>query len=148
MEQKELILKAVQYVNDFPARVEEFLKQEDIFLRAKEKEMKDNKSVLMRIAKERGLVGLGLRLKDACDGLIGISEDCGYEYRDILDSLVVNSHGTHQFSVTNLYYQGKWAEIVPYKKKLPTTKDELTEVITSYYNSHKGLHDFINDYED
>jgi hypothetical protein len=29
MENKELILKAVQYVNDFPARIEEFLKLED-----------------------------------------------------------------------------------------------------------------------
>ena len=30
MEQKELILKAVDYVNDFPARVEEFLKKEGL----------------------------------------------------------------------------------------------------------------------
>jgi hypothetical protein len=91
---------------------------------------------LKKEAKRRGLIGKGLRLKDAHDGYIGISSDCYYEYRPQYDSLVVASKG--DYAVTNLYYKGKWAEIIPEKKKFPKTKKELMEVVADFQKWYEG----------
>jgi hypothetical protein len=104
-------------------------------------------SHLRKVAEEKGLIKFGIRLKDADDGLISISQNTGYEYRPNYDSFVVSSEG--EYAVTNLYFNGKWAEIIPSKKKLPKTKEEFGAFLGAYCNRHtSSVDEFLNDYED
>ena len=47
-----------------------------------------------------------------------------------------------------VYEKGKWAEIVPDKKKLPKTKTEFREALGAYISGVRTLEEFIVDYED
>lgn len=50
-----------------------------------------------------------------------------------------------------IYYQGKWAEIIPEKKKLPKTKEEFWMFLGVYTNTIRNsstIEEFLDDYED
>jgi hypothetical protein len=118
----------------------------------------------LKLAEEKGLTKIGTKVKDAHDGLVSIIAGQYPEYRGGgYDSLVIESvqeqpipipyeivlNGIkHPYGVTNLYYQGKWAEIVPDKKKLPKTKKELSALFEAYFLTSISLNEFLNDYED
>ena len=47
-----------------------------------------------------------------------------------------------------VYGQGQFAEVIPDKKKLPKTKEELNEFLRTYLLDEREDDEFLNDYED
>lgn len=96
----------------------------------------------------------GMKVKDANDGLISIiTGNEPEEYRLNYDSLVIRSNGIdHDYAVTNLYYKGKFAEILPDLKKKPETREEYEEMIQEYFNQNSEIpfatpvNKFLNQY--
>lgn len=101
---------------------------------------------LIKLAKEKGLTRIGAKVKDADDGLVSVITGSEVAYRNVFDSLVIDSKGDHMYTITNLYYQGKWAEIIP-EKKLPKTKREAEEFLTEYAQNG-NIRNFLKNYED
>lgn len=71
----------------------------------------------------------GVLCSDADDGLVSrltVIEG----YRDTYDSLNFDSYAPdHDFTSTNVYFQGKWAEIIKEPRPLPKTVEELRELL-------------------
>ena len=89
----------------------------------------------------------GKRIKSLGDGHIGtVIQGSSYYLED--DSFWVNDEN----GVLLLYRDGKFAEIVPQKKKLPKTKKELKELMCNwkYYvpNENVDIDKFLDDYEE
>lgn len=88
---------------------------------------------LRKICDEKGYKK-GMKVKDANDGLVSvITENEPEEYRPEYDSLVIRSRAKdHDYRVTNLYYNGKFAEILPDLKKKPETREEFEAFLDDY----------------
>lgn len=214
MKDEELILKAVEYCNDIPARVEDFLREEKPTVKAEPKpEFKDGQwiigengyspkyparilrmygdnadldiedgdgytwknescvfwrlltpqeieSHLMKIAKEKGFVdGVNIR------GL-------RFEHEGVMKYQTEDYHGSGSFNryvmcddclnVSNetkglwevIYKKGKWATIIPQKKKLPMSKGGIILLIKEMRLAkdivipNTDIDDFLDLYED
>jgi hypothetical protein len=95
---------------------------------------------LRKICDEKGLLKDGQRLKSALGYPFEFKLKNGVDY--------ILSHDSLYNKGMALYSEGEWAEIVPDKKKLPKTKEELTVVISRFNTSDKSLTEFLKDYED
>lgn len=201
--EKELILKAIEYVNDIPSRVDEFLTKEkfakewnkDAQIYSKyycgcdpiniKPEFKvpgwflyfgshlikvfhaDNRSShclyekddaydiafcrsappleieshLKRICKEKGLMKNGIKLISVMGSPDFVYNELGHTFYDSNGDCLYNNGMA-------LYSNGKFAERIHEKKKLPRTKPEFQAFISAYNTQDKFLRDFLNDYED
>lgn len=126
---------------------------------------------LIQIAKDKGFLDMGVKFKSINQYEIGVvreikpyddnDDDIKWEYIPDLDSLYCASglttracNGTMVCSNPSIYIEGRWAEVIPSKKKLPTTKQGIGELINRYHNQNEGLpfktpiDEFLNNYED
>jgi len=88
---------------------------------------------------ERGIFQLGKKIK------------C--EYFPNSDKLIVVNPMYNNVEVPAVYSKGKWAEIIPEKKKLPKTKEELEVLFGDCFDyltdsRSNCIEDFLKDYED
>jgi hypothetical protein len=97
-------------------------------------------SHLIKIAKEKGLLKDGLLVRSPTGANFRVNMTHEFDYDMKSDNLC----NLGMF----LYQQGVWAEIVPEKKKLPKTKDELSDLIKAYWISPFVWDEFLKDYED
>ena len=72
--------------------------------------------------------------------------------KDVDELVTLGSVDGHTCNVW-LYRKGKWAEIIPEKKKLPKTKDELVKTLKEYFGAfnierHPNYEEFLDQYED
>jgi len=104
---------------------------------------------LTRIAKDKGLMKDGAKLKSPSGGIFHFDSDNNTVYYQQDDSL--SNRGMW------LYHEGEWATIIPEKKKLPKTKEEfvlflqgvLIEAPTGYDTKISlWAESFLQDYED
>jgi len=202
MDNKKLILKAVEYVNDIPARVEEFLTKQE-YTKEPEPEFKvgqyylhsqidliriigvDKKHIDFQFVKSEQkdffVVGshfycdlsiatpaeieghlqkicvkyVGKEITGFDDRRIGIVNSSYFNYNPNDDQFWMRADNDFYICV---YSAGKWAEIIPDKKKLPRTKEELYKVLLNFHcaiaqvniNKVKGvcIDDFLKEYED
>jgi len=101
---------------------------------------------LIKVAKEKGFKE-GVKYSTICFYEHGsIHKGRGkYEYHESDDYMDM---GTDTFRAT-IYKQGKWAEIIPEKKKLPKTKAEFNTFLGLWANRHtKTTDEFLDNYED
>lgn len=198
MKDEELILKAVEYCNDIPARVKDFLSQDKEEPKPKFKagdwvywggssptigriirhcnEFADSwvletangkgkydscsennlthitpqeiESHLIKIAKEK--FKKGSKISSVTSG----NNFTFYNLEDIyynINTDTLSNGGMHMYS------KGKWAEIIPEKKKLPKTKEELIFLIQDAFIKQPScidlrlsewINSFLKDYED
>jgi hypothetical protein len=82
-------------------------------------------------------------LSDGCDYIPHVFDY--YDYHT--DSLWYDD--SHRYAI-KIYESGKFAEIIPDKKKLPKTKEELRKIVISAMTAPDGtnIEDFLYDYED
>jgi hypothetical protein len=220
--EKELILKAIGYVNDIPSRVDDFFKQKDYeeirkkweasgdpryFLGERPKEEKpkfkvgdwiigkdeyfpitpsritkiydyrfdwDNGERIMKGVMwkhcDRGLFirlatpqEIELHLQQVCSGKglmkVWIKLKSPYKGTEFIfnptaTTLYYPMSDTYGNGSYTLYSQGKFAEIIPEKKKLPRTKEELFNFIFEWENrtlrptSISILNKYLEDFED
>ena len=69
---------------------------------------------------------------------------------DIIQQSYNQMSDTYYINGCVVYRQGKFADIVPEKKKLPKTKQELRRIVITAMSAPDGasVDDFMNDYED
>jgi hypothetical protein len=103
---------------------------------------------LISIAKSKGFKG-GLKLHPVntyCADYIYIENVDKWKYYSGIDKLRLND--------TSIYEKGRWAEIIPDKKKLPKTKEEFYKFCEDLFQNEnrRGKFDeiinFLNEYED
>jgi hypothetical protein len=98
-------------------------------------------SHLRKICDEKALTKDGIRLKSAVSSLEFIFDSKNpIYYNEIEDMLYTGIWG--------LYYNGKFAEIIEEKKRLPKTKEELLKIFEDYLQGKKDYIEFLKDYED
>lgn len=90
---------------------------------------------------------VGKKVRDMLNGEIrkvGEFEEYDFE-RDLMSYYL---EGNYNYAVRP-YFDGKFAEIIPSKKKLPKTKEEFGAFLGAYCNRHtSSVDEFLNDYED
>jgi hypothetical protein len=96
------------------------------------------KGHLTKLAKEKGYSKGKSVISAYCNQKYNLDSD-NIEYDAREDALLMDS--------TAIYCQGKWAEIVPDKKKLPKTKDELLALLLKW-DKDRDVKSFLEDYED
>jgi len=120
-------------------------------------------SHLIEIAKEKGFLTMGTRFKSifSDDGVIREiqpfknNSEIKWKYIESGDYLwCSNGMVCNSTSCSNptIYKEGKWAEIIPEKKKLPKTKEAFEKFcldlhITITNNGAVNIKNFLDDYE-
>jgi hypothetical protein len=100
-------------------------------------------SHLIKTAENMGYTGGQnlIRINDRCSSYIGRQSNNHFIYRADIDRLEMNG--------TGIYEEGKWAEIIPDKKPIPKTKDDLYEFLVAFTNHHNDdYQDFLDQYND
>jgi len=189
MKDEELILKAVEYCNDNPARVKDFLRETTPPTKGEEPKpmFKVGQWVTDDYYKE--VIRFGYTEKDGrVYDTNGYLRNVGVKYlrhatpqeieshlRKICDDKyigkkvkclstgrgIIKEYNVYEFKGDTLWYtdnygspmmvyrSGKFAEIIPEKKKLPKTKEEFNSFLGAYCNRHtSSVAEFLKDYED
>ena len=95
---------------------------------------------LKKICDEKGLMQPGQRYKSATSKQEFTFNKYGHtEYSEKYDSLYNNG--------MDIYSKGKFAEVIPDKKKLPKTREEYSEFLINYVLCSSGAFDFLNEYD-
>jgi len=86
----------------------------------------------------------GVKLMSALNTPFNFNESHNVYYNKDSDALLCGG--------MTLYIQGKFAEIIPSKKPLPKTKEEMLDFLRNfeylYHKDNSKIEDFLNDYED